>query len=955
MSTSRAMAVFSLVFACGDGAGIRDGAPAAPSDVRALPGNQFVRVYWQDNSPDETGFAIFRASAADGAFETVAEVGADVTEWDDLDVSPKGTYRYAVAATGAGADSERVEMTGPLVSPLPGSLVDCEVASPSAEDQDGDGVPDANELQGWTVVLTDGLGATSERAVTSNPLVGDSDNDGLCDREERQSVTDPSEPDTDGDGLTDTAELRTWGSSPTDVDSDDDSRGNAALFDGNELDVHATSPIIADTDGDGIDDYVEIIERGEPFDPLVANTPVIELDFVGETDITLDVAYTDSKQEAESRQVSLGREASSSESSTRSSTHEAWAEAGVSATVEASASFPAGASVSASTTVSASAGYSYTSSRSVTRSSSQTSREAYQWGVDTSRQSGREVTDGALAVGFVARNRGDVSFTLSDLTVTALQRDIADPSRFRAISTLTFDDSGLTDGLALGPDGETGTLRGSAVVPADRALGLLANPEGLFFEVATFELTDEEGRNFEFLREVTNAQTGQVIVDFGNGIVVERRVATNVQRENGRIQGIRMGDVLGRALDLQYRTEVPDDGGPSRLVAVTPPGGAEVAVDAAGSRFWAVITSAGIELDEDTAFDDIRLRAGESVTLFYVKDRDGDGLFAHEEYRFGTSEDTADGDSDGLTDREETVEGWQVAAFVPPYPRPVFSDPTAADSDEDGATDFEEREAQTNPFNPDTDGDGFCDGDGMGGELGCSGVPDTDPLDPLDFPVTAIASFPFDGNGDDTIGGATISSVGGGCVLSQLFGADRDGFADAALDVEVNQLCSGDPNDHAGLMSNRSYDFDDGFSIMFWLRHEIAYTDEPWFLVGVEGVFSLRLAVDNSGPTDHVQVEYLEGETPIFGDAVARPAGTWDHYTLTVDGTTARLYRNGVEVGSGTRSVGAVTAPVLLLNARADDDPRWAFGRNGRGRFDDLVLYDEALSASAVQQVFNTL
>ncbi|MEM6928967.1 MAG: hypothetical protein AAF602_18655, partial [Myxococcota bacterium] len=556
--------------------------PAAPSDVRALPGHQFVRVFWSDNSDDERGFFVYR-EAGTGDREPVADLGPNVTEWDDLDVTIDLAYRYGVAATGADGASRIVAMSGEPVSPLPGSLTDCEVAAPSADDQDGDGVPDASELEGWTVAVLDGLGQVTERTVTASPLAGDTDGDGLCDREERQSATDPTTADTDGDGLSDPDEIRIWGSKPTWMDSDEDSRGNAALFDGNELTVHRTSPTLADTDGDDIDDYVEIIERGGDFDPLVANTPLIELDFVGQTDIVLNVGFTDGTTQAESETVALAREATSAESRTRSSTHEAWAEVGASITTSVSASFPAGASASAEATVSASAGYAYTNTQSVTRSSSQTSRQAYQRGLNASRQNERTIEDGELGLGVVVRNAGEVSFELTDLALTALQRDAADPTRFTPIAELRFSE-GLNEGVALGPDASTGTLRAQAVLPANRVLDLLADPEGLFFEVADFDLLDQEQRDFEFLRETTNAQTAQVIVDFGDGTVVDRRVATNVDRDNSRIVGVTMREVMTRALGLDYRTAASEAGGPEQLVAVTRPGGDEIAVDAASFR-----------------------------------------------------------------------------------------------------------------------------------------------------------------------------------------------------------------------------------------------------------------------------------------------------------------------------------------------------------------------------------
>ena len=60
--------------------------------------------------------------------------------------------------------------------------------------------------------------------------------DGLNDAEEALLGTDPDNPDTDGDSLTD----------------------------GDEVNVHSTNPLLADTDGDGFDDDREIFIGTDP-------------------------------------------------------------------------------------------------------------------------------------------------------------------------------------------------------------------------------------------------------------------------------------------------------------------------------------------------------------------------------------------------------------------------------------------------------------------------------------------------------------------------------------------------------------------------------------------------------------------------------------------------------------------------------------------------------------------
>ena len=100
----------------------------------------------------------------------------------------------------------------------------------------------------------------------------DSDGDGLSDEEEKTIGTDPLNPDTDGDGLGDGLE-RAAGLDPfTDQISgiiqcnkflDDD----ADLLNECEERVIGTDPCVADSDGDGLSDFVEVMSRTNPLVP----------------------------------------------------------------------------------------------------------------------------------------------------------------------------------------------------------------------------------------------------------------------------------------------------------------------------------------------------------------------------------------------------------------------------------------------------------------------------------------------------------------------------------------------------------------------------------------------------------------------------------------------------------------------------------------------------------------
>ena len=100
----------------------------------------------------------------------------------------------------------------------------------------------------------------------------DSDGDGLSDDDERAMGTDPLNPDTDGDGLSDGLE-RAAGLDPL-VDEISGATGviqcnkflddDADLLNECEERVIGTDPCVADTDGDGLSDFVEVVSRTNP-------------------------------------------------------------------------------------------------------------------------------------------------------------------------------------------------------------------------------------------------------------------------------------------------------------------------------------------------------------------------------------------------------------------------------------------------------------------------------------------------------------------------------------------------------------------------------------------------------------------------------------------------------------------------------------------------------------------
>ena len=76
--------------------------------------------------------------------------------------------------------------------------------------------------------------------------------------------------------------------------------------------------------------------------------------------------------------------------------------------------------------------------------------------------------------------------------------------------------------------------------------------------------------------------------------------------------------------------------------------------------------------------------------------------------------------------------------------------------------------------------------------------------------------------------------------------------------------------------------------------------------------------------------------------------GNWYMGTMTYDNTTARIYLNGVQVGSTTSG-----GPVTLNSTQPLNIGRRIQGQYYNGNISSTQIYNRALTASEIQQNFN--
>ena len=134
--------------------------PVAPSGVTATAASSSqINLKWTDNSSDETGFRIERATGG-GAFAVVASVGANVTTYADSGLSASTAYSYrmyAVNAVGASTYSNTASATTAAAIPgTPSGLV----ATAASSSQIGlKWTDNANNETGFKIERAMGTGA----------------------------------------------------------------------------------------------------------------------------------------------------------------------------------------------------------------------------------------------------------------------------------------------------------------------------------------------------------------------------------------------------------------------------------------------------------------------------------------------------------------------------------------------------------------------------------------------------------------------------------------------------------------------------------------------------------------------------------------------------------------------------------------------------------------------------
>ena len=151
------------------------------------------------------------------------------------------------------------------------------------------------------------------------------------------------------------------------------------------------------------------------------------------------------------------------------------------------------------------------------------------------------------------------------------------------------------------------------------------------------------------------------------------------------------------------------------------------------------------------------------------------------------------------------------------------------------------------------------------------------------------------------------------------------------------------------------------FSLAFWVyRDPSMLLSDAWRMIYFSGAagfpdgpFSCRDNADGSGRV-RPGVYQTNGTLIAVADPLPLPVSTWTHYVMLADGSSLRVYRNGLQVASTTYD-GTLKKPVQPSTALTIG----GFMNNGglaakfwQGKFDDIGYWTRPLSADEVHLVY---
>jgi len=560
---------------------------------------------------------------------------------------------------------------------------------------------------------------------SSNIPSDDRDGDSIANSADNcPDIINADQADSDGDGIGDACE---GGGATTPVsgslDSDGDGLSNL------QEQTLGTNPFFEDSDGDGFNDGLEFnLNNGSnfKFNPLIADMAEINISLTSfptigfiTADSTSTAEHVSTRHAASTNNI-YGTNRGGSNSAQLQAAHTLHASGTLTAGVEVKVSptdFGGTASLEASITAGISETTTATKGTEINWSNEQTTENG---SVLTQMEENRDTkgtvyTKGTFAVAVRVENPGDVAYILTELDLNLSSFDPARPFFNRnVIAKISYNDGGTFNAPITGVGSAQNyvDLIFEVELELNEARLLLENPNSMLITPATYNLTDKKGTTVLLQEQQVGTLTAAIIIDHG--------IYSSQEEERFRI-AVRRGNAdeeryISAAMALEKILKLPFSQGESEwnfaphlpntgLLSVR-----DTEMTESSTSYWLIshyqASPGGIGNPDTTIYhllqksyslDDIKLRAGDVLTLAYISDQDRDGLGDSIESDYGTNPLVPDSDDmpDGLFDALE-VYGWDCLG-TDNIMHHYRSDPTKYDTDGDGFNDAVEKENCTDP------------------------------------------------------------------------------------------------------------------------------------------------------------------------------------------------------------------------------------------------------------------
>ena len=155
--------------------------------------------------------------------------------------------------------------------------------------------------------------------------------------------------------------------------------------------------------------------------------------------------------------------------------------------------------------------------------------------------------------------------------------------------------------------------------------------------------------------------------------------------------------------------------------------------------------------------------------------------------------------------------------------------------------------------------------------------------------------------------------------------------------------------DYATVPDNASLDISAAITMAAWVKPEKAATQNLIKKATNGGTNGYELSLSLDGSAQRCSCASTRRRAATRTGSTRRPSypsngTTWMHVAATYDGTTIRLYVNGVQEGGNLAGPASIATNNLALGIGAQPDGR----STAAGAMDDVLLYNTALTASEI-------